>query len=129
MNDRTRLDPEDMPLEDTPRVPKGRDIRSLGPGDSSDTGADMVGPGLVDDDQLSLDRGTNEDSEGGHLGAPGAGTATGDPSLASTSDSTGTGERAMAGKEQDIRIANDIAPDRIVGPGEAGLGGMDEDDE
>jgi hypothetical protein len=129
MNNRNRLDPDNMPREDTPRVPKGQDIRSLGPSDSSDTGADMVGPGLVDEERLGLDRGTNEDSEGGHLEASGAGAAAGDLSLGSTSDSTGTGERAMAGKEQDIRIANDIAPDRIVGPGEAGLSGMDEDDE
>jgi hypothetical protein len=29
-------------------IPKGRDIRSLGPSDSSDTGADMVGVGGTD---------------------------------------------------------------------------------
>jgi len=29
-------------------IPKGRDIRSLGPSDSSDTGADMVGIGGLD---------------------------------------------------------------------------------
>jgi hypothetical protein len=118
-----------MPGEDTPQLPKGQDVRSLGPSDTSDTGADMIGPGLIDDDQLGLDRGTNEDSEGGHLQAPGAGTATGDLPLGSTSDSTGTGERATAGKEEDIRIANDIAPDRIVGPAEAGLSGLDSDAE
>jgi hypothetical protein len=30
-------------LDDVSQVPKGHDIRSLGPSDSSDTGADMVG--------------------------------------------------------------------------------------
>jgi len=30
-------------LDDLAEVPKGHDIRSLGPSDSSDTGADMVG--------------------------------------------------------------------------------------
>jgi hypothetical protein len=117
MNDRPAMDPDDMVVEDTPKVPKGHDVRSFGPGDRSDTGADMMGPGLVDDDQLGLDRGTSEDSEGGHLRAPGA--ASGDRSLGTTTDSAGTGERATAGEEQDIRIANDIAPDRIVGPEEA----------
>jgi hypothetical protein len=127
MNDRNRLDPDDASYADTPKVPTGQDVRSLGPSDSSDTGADLIGPGLVDDDQLGLDRGTNEDSEGGHLREADAGAAIGDRSLASTTDSTGTGERATAGKEQDIRIGNDIAPDRIVGPEEAGLAGIDDD--
>jgi hypothetical protein len=127
MNDRSHLDPDDMSLEDTPKVPKGHDVRSLGPGDSSDTGADMIGPGLIDDDQLGFDRGTSEDSEGGHVGDAGSGAAIGDRFLRTTTDSTGTGERATAGKEQDIRIANDIAPDRIVGPEEAGMTGIDDD--
>src|SRR3954464_11109291 len=109
MNDRTRLDPEDMPLEDTPRVPKGRDIRSLGPGDSSDTGADMVGPGLIDDDILGLDRGTNEDSEAGRLDTADAGASVGDLGLAVTSDRYGTGEHLTAGKEPNVRIGADIA--------------------
>jgi hypothetical protein len=33
----------DALLEDAAEVPKGHDIRSLGPSDSSDTGSDMVG--------------------------------------------------------------------------------------
>jgi hypothetical protein len=33
----------DSLLEDAAEMPKGHDIRSLGPSDSSDTGADMVG--------------------------------------------------------------------------------------
>lgn len=127
MNDRNRLDPEDPLDPDTPKVPQGQDVRSLGPSDSSDTGADMIGPGLLDDEQLGLDRDTNEDSEGGHLREAAAGAAIGDRSLGTTTDSTGTGERATAGKEQDIRIGNDIAPDRIVGPEEAGLSGADDD--
>jgi hypothetical protein len=46
------------------------------------------------------------------------------------SDRNGTGEYLTAGKEPDVRIAADIAPDRIVGPEEAGLGtGLDEAEE
>ena len=62
------LDPDNFPTDDKPgRNPKGHDIKSLGPSDSSDSGSDMDGPGLVDDDVLNLDRGTNEDTEAGSL--------------------------------------------------------------
>ena len=124
------LDPDDLPDQDAPRQPKGRDIRSLGPSNSSDTGADMAGPGLIDDDALALDRGTNEDTEGGHLSASGADASVGQLALDDTSDREGTGDRTSAGKEPDIRMGGDIAPDRIVGPDEAGLGrGLDEAEE
>ena len=39
------------------------------------------------------------------------------------SDRAGTGERGAASEDADIREGGDIAPDRIVGPEEAGLGG------
>jgi hypothetical protein len=42
MERRKNPDIDDL-LEDAAEVPKGHDIRSLGPSDSSDTGADMVG--------------------------------------------------------------------------------------
>ena len=42
MERRKTPDLDDL-LEDAAEVPKGHDIRSLGPSDSSDTGADMVG--------------------------------------------------------------------------------------
>jgi hypothetical protein len=124
------LDPDDLPGQDAPQQPKGHDIRSLGPSNSSDTGADMLGPGLIDDDALALDRGTNEDSEGGHLGGAGGSASVGQLALDETSDREGTGDRTSAGKEPDIRMGGDIAPDRIVGPEEAGLGGgLDEAEE
>jgi hypothetical protein len=116
------LDPDNFPNEDEPGIPAGHDLRSLGPSDSSDSGSDLIGPGLVDDDQLGLDRGTNEDSEGGRWLAD-AGASVGDLGLDSNSDRYGTGERSTAGKEQQVRMGGDIAPDRIVGPEEAGLGG------
>jgi hypothetical protein len=123
----SHLDFDNLPGQDAARVPKGQDLRALGPSDSSDSGSDMMGPGLIDDDVLALDRGTNEDSEGGHLDSLGAGADMGDPMMSDTSDRDGTGERASAGREQDTRIGNDIAPDRIVDAGEAGLGvGLDE---
>jgi hypothetical protein len=130
MTNHSSLDPDNLPGQNTPKMPQGHDVRSLGPSDSSDTGADMAGPGLIDDDALALDRGTNEDSEGGHLRGDGTGADVGDLALGDTSDRDGTGERTSAGKEPDVRIGNDIAPDRIVGPDEAGLGsGLDEAEE
>ena len=44
-----------------------------------------------------------------------------------TSDSRGTGEHLTAGKDPRIRPNEDRGADRVVGPGEAGLGtGLDE---
>lgn len=130
MTNHSTLDPDNLPGQNAPKTPKGHDVRSLGPSDSSDTGADLVGPGLIDDEAIALERGTNEDSEGGHLRAAGANASVADLALSDTSDRDGTGERATAGKQPDIRIGNDIAPDRVVGPDEAGLGGgLDEAEE
>ena len=108
-------DPDSIMNPDEPRMPPGHDVRSLGPSDSSDTGADMAGPGLIDDEALGLDRGTNEDSEAGHLRASEAGAGVGDLDMEDTSDRNGTGVHTTAGKEPDERIGDDIAPDRIVG--------------
>ena len=90
----------------------------------------MAGPGLVDDDLLNLDRGTNEDSEGGKFNVADAGASIGDLGMDDTSDREGTGERLGAGKEQQVRPGADIDTDRVVGPDEAGLGtGLDEAEE
>jgi hypothetical protein len=43
------LDPDNFPLEHHRKTLKGHDMRALGPSDSSDTGADMVGQGPLDD--------------------------------------------------------------------------------
>jgi hypothetical protein len=43
------LDPDNFPPEHTRKTLKGHDVRALGPSDSSDTGADMVGQGPLDD--------------------------------------------------------------------------------
>jgi len=122
MANRSTLDPDSFPHSDGTAL-EGHDVRSLGPSDSSDTGADLLGPGLIDEDLLGLDRGTNEDSESGSLQTADAGASIGDLGLDSTSDRYGTGEHLTAGKEPDVIIGADIAPDRIVGPEEAGLGG------
>jgi len=123
MANRRTLDPDKVSARARRGGYEGHDLRSLGPSDSSDSGSDLLGPGLIDDDMLGLDRGTNEDSEGGHLSAADAGASLGDLGADDTSDRNGTGEHLTAGKEPDIRIGGDIAADRIVGPEEAGLGG------
>jgi hypothetical protein len=120
------LDPDNIPARRAPKTQKGHDVRSLGPSDSSDSGSDLAGPGLLDDDVLGLDRGTNEDSEAGRS-SDDAGASVGDLGLDDTSDRSGTGERMAAGKEQHVRPGADIDTDRVVGPGGAGLGfGLDE---
>lgn len=124
------LDPDNVPARRARKTLKGHDVRALGPSDSSDTGADMAGPGLLDDDALGLDRGTNEDSEGGRRNVADAGASVGDLGMDDTSDRSGTGERMTAGKEQTVRPGADIDTDRVVGPDEAGLGGgLDEAEE
>lgn len=124
------LDPDNLPARRARKTLKGHDVRALGPSDSSDTGADMAGPGLLDDDALGLDRGTNEDSEGGRANVADAGASVGDLGMDDTSDRSGTGERMTAGKEQTVRPGADIDTDRVVGPDEAGLGdGLDEAEE
>jgi hypothetical protein len=43
--------------------------------------------------------------------------------LDDNSDRGGTGEGLAAGKDPDVRVNQDREADRVVGPGEAGLGG------
>jgi hypothetical protein len=124
------LDPDNIPAKRRRHTQKGHDVASLGPSDTSDSGSDMKGPGLVDDDALHMDRGTNEDPEGGTLGKIEAGQAVGDRDMDDTSDSRGTGEHLTAGKDPRIRPNEDRDVDRVVGADEAGLGrGLDEAEE
>lgn len=131
MSGNSTLDPDNYP--GGPRasdIPPGHDTRSLGPSDSSDSGSDMAGPGLIDDDALPLDRGTNEDQEAGRSDSANAGASVGDDDMEDNSDRFGTGERRAAGKEPSAREASDITADRIIGADEAGLGhGLDQAEE
>jgi hypothetical protein len=130
MDKRNALDPDKVSGRARGRGFKGHELGSLGPSDSSDSGSDLIGPGPIDDDLLGLDRGTNEDSEGGHLSGSDPGVGVGDLGADDSSDRHGTGEHLTAGREPEVRIGGDIAPDRIVGPEEAGLGtGLDEAEE
>jgi len=90
----------------------------------------MAGPGLIDDDLLNLDRGTNEDTEAGRQSSADAGSSVGDLGMNDNSDRYGTGEHLTAGKDPNIRVNADRDTDRIVGPDEAGLGhGLDQAEE
>lgn len=121
------LDPDNLPeMQKQPekrKTQKGHDTASLGPSDSSDSGSDMAGPGLIDDDRVNLDRGTNEDTEAGRQDVADAGPSVGDLGMDDNSDRSGTGERGAAGKESRVPPAADRDADRVVGRGEAGLGG------
>jgi len=114
------LDPDNKALH-TP-VP-GHDTKALGPSDSSDSGSDMAGPGLIDADALNLDRGTNEDSEAGRSDIADSGASVGDLGMDDNSDRYGTGVRQAAGKEPSSGADADRGFDRVVGADEAGLGG------
>jgi hypothetical protein len=130
MGNSSTLDPDNFPHGRARKTGKGHDVRSLGPSDSSDSGSDMAGPGLLDDDVLGLDRGTNQDSERGKRNAIDTGPSVGDVGADENSDRYGTGERMGAGKEQHVRPGADIDVHRVVDSGEAGLGtGLDEAEE
>ena len=86
----------------------------VGPSDSSDTGADLVGAAAVEGqldvaDDLSVTHGNSR--------------------FDATTDRNGTGERGTAGTEE-VQDAADIGFDRVVGSAEAGLGaGLDQAEE
>jgi hypothetical protein len=98
------LDPDNLSNREPPR-PKGHDIRSLGPSDSSDSGSDIASAPAADDDFPLADE---------ELGAFGRDD---------DSDRYGTGERLTANREPGMRVNGDIEFDRVVDEGEAGLGG------
>lgn len=96
-----------------PVTGKGHGTHALGPSDTSDSGSDMQGPGIYEEDTdlMGLDSGTNEDATHGK----GAGRDVGDANLDSDTDAGGTGERASAGRDIDVEAGADIAPDRLIG--------------
>jgi hypothetical protein len=118
------LNPDNLPAgRHREKLAKGHDTKSLGPSDTSDSGSDMAGPGLTEDDQLHFDRGTNQDTEAGDHATADAGPSVGDLEMDETSDHLGTGEHLTAGKDPHIRVNVDRDADRIVNANEAGLGG------
>ena len=130
MAGKSTLDPDNYAGGRVAPQPKGHDVKSLGPSDSSDSGSDMAGPGLIDDDALNLDRGTNEDVEAGLDDVADAGPSVGDQGMRGDSDRYGTGEHRTAGKDPRVEDARDIDTDRVVGANEAGLGaGLDQAEE
>jgi hypothetical protein len=104
--------------------PPGHGTGALGPSDTSDTGADIVGgPGLGDAaEELGLERGTQQDSTVGGDPLGTAGPDVGDENLDSDSDSTGTGERATAGRDLDQPLDRDRDTDRVLDRDDASLG-------
>jgi len=96
------LDPDNIPEPDR-QLGKGHGTDTLGPSDISDTGSDVQG-GLraVEELDLGLDRGTNEDSDSHNI----------DPS-GDTDDATSTGESSTAGRNADVELSGDIGIDRV----------------
>ena len=125
------LEPDNIPARRGRKTAKGTDVKSLGPSDTSDSGQDMAGPGVVGaGETLPLDRGTNDDIEGGTVGKIEAGAGVGDREMDDTSDARGTGEHLTAGIEPRIRMNQDRGVDRAVNESEAGLGkGLDQAEE
>ena len=118
------LDPDNFPQGSRrDGALKGHDTRSLGPSDSSDSGSDLAGPGIIEDGGLGLDRGADPDSDSGGRGVENTSAADGDRGLDSDTDRYGTGEHSSAGREPRFRPDADLDTDRVVDASEAGLGG------
>lgn len=117
------LDPDNLPPQRDRKTLKGHDVGALGPSDTSDSGQDMAGQGLIDEDALNLDRGTNDDVERGRQHVVDAGKNVGDLEMDNTSDAEGTGEHLTGGPEPRVAPNSDRGFDRVVGADEAGLGG------
>ncbi|MBA2547870.1 MAG: hypothetical protein H0V16_05340 [Burkholderiaceae bacterium] len=95
-----------------PPMRKGSGTNALGPSDTSDSGSDLQGPGVYECDtaMLNLDKALDQDRS-----RSGAGRDIGDANRDSDTDAGGTGERGSAGRDIDVELGSDIAPDRIIG--------------
>jgi hypothetical protein len=83
--------------ERAPAQAEGRDVESLGPSDSSDSGSDVQGE-LELAPPIDLDNPTSGQVQ---------------PGLDSDSDAPGTGERGAALTSEEAQIGADILPDRV----------------
>ncbi len=107
--------------EEAPEVGRGHGTSALGPSDTSDSGSDVTGgPGLARELGLGIETGSTSDPDNGFAGGT-AGPDLGDSDLDSDTDSTGTGERAAAGRDATTMDGQDIAVDRIVTAEEIGV--------
>lgn len=107
------LDPDNFPDAPDRTLGTGHGTGALGPSDSSDSGSDLVGAsGLAGEDALDLGSGTTSDLEASTAGGT-AGPDVGDADLDSDTDSSGTGERAAAGRDTVARDGADIDVDHI----------------
>lgn len=102
--------------------PAGRDVATLGPGDSSDTGSDMAGIDDSDDGDpgLPVDVAMRDDMPRASIAHE---TLSG-----SASDAAGTGERRSAGLDAGEREAADIGVDRVFSLGADGQAALLDDE-
>jgi hypothetical protein len=114
MTGSSTLDPDNFPEPPDRTLGIGHGTGALGPSDTSDSGSDLVGAsGLAgEEDILDFDGGTTSDLEASSAGGT-AGPDVGDANLDSDSDSSGTGERAAAGRDSVVRDGADIDVDHI----------------
>jgi hypothetical protein len=106
------LDPDNLPRGKDRSLGKGHGTDALGPSDSSDSGSDLLGPGMAGQVGLGLGTGTTSDPEDSTAGNT-AGPDVGDANLDSDSDAAGTGERASASRDSVEADGADIDTDHI----------------
>jgi len=102
-----------------PAQPAGRDTASLGPGDSSDSGSDMMGIADSAGGDPSAPANFSPDEQRPALLPPDA--------LDSSTDAAGTGEGRSAGSDGGRGDGWDIGTDRVISPD--GTEATDEDED
>ena len=108
------LDPDNFPAGRDRTIGRGHGTGALGPSDTSDSGSDVTGAsGLAQQDEFARDQGTTSDLDEGTAGGT-AGPDLGDTDLDSDTDSSGTGERAAAGRDTTAKDGRDIGVDHII---------------
>ncbi len=111
-----------MGVERADLEPIGRDVATLGPSDTSDSGSDMAG---IDDQ----DRNDPTEPVDAALNADVPRTWASEGSDSGTGDASGTGERRAAGNDGGGREAADISVDRVFDPNAESEDDLDEDED
>lgn len=105
--------------EPAPEQPAGRDTASLGPGDSSDSGSDMMGVASSEGDpSLPTDLALGDDQRPLPLSPD---------TLTTASDAAGTGESRSAGADGGKPDGWDIGVDQVITPDGEEAAAEDED--
>lgn len=105
------------------REPARRDTAIMGPGDTSDSGADLMGVADTDESDPNLPVDVAMDDEHAHP------QLTPEAAAGAATDGSGTGERRSAIGDAGLREAADISVDQVFTPGAKGRHAIADDED